>query len=107
MHTIIKEEGRINKKEECIIQQFAPPTEKYCMVPAFSTSIISNTIRSRGDEQNNGQDTSIHDSSFFWEEEEALCTSNDTTVALAECSTTKGGCEPKEKMLVAKEIFLI
>ena len=72
-----------------------PPTQ-YSMIPS-SASLIGNSGSSH--DENNGQDTSLHDSSFFWEDE-ALCT-NDTAASAALTEGTKG-CEPKEKMVIKR-----
>ena len=68
------------------------PTQ-YTTTP-LSAALIGNSGSSY--DANTGQDTSLHDSSFF-SEDEALCT-NDTAASAALTEGTKG-CEPKEKMV--------
>ena len=70
-----------------------PPEHQHGMISS-SASIISNAVN-RYDEQN-GQDISLHDSSFFWEDE-ARCTNNDITGSAALTEGTTKSCEPKRK----------
>ena len=79
-------------KEEREYHPSVPPTQQHSMISSSASSLIGNTVSSH--DEKNGQDTSLHDSFFFWEDE-TPCT-HDTAASVALTEGTKS-CEPKQK----------